>query len=155
MNIAQQTAKHLRDVHFGGNWTTSNLRDTLADVTWQQAITKVDSFNTIAVLTFHVNYFVSALLNVLKGNPLNANDKFSFDHPPINSQEDWEAMKNSIYEEAEAAARLIEQLPDSKLLETFEDEKYGSYYRNINGIIEHMHYHLGQMVIIKKLITKQ
>ena len=154
MNIAQQTAKHLRDIHFGGNWTTSNLRDTLADVTWQQATTKVDSFNTIAVLTFHVNYFVGAMLNVLKGNPLNANDKFSFDHPPINSQEDWEAMKNRIYEEAEATAKLIEQLPDSKLLETFEDEKYGSYYRNINGIIEHMHYHLGQMVIIKKLITK-
>ncbi len=44
----------------------------------------------------------------------------------------------------------IEQLPESKLWETFSDEKYGNYYRNIHGIIEHIHYHLGQIVLIKK-----
>jgi hypothetical protein len=53
MNLTAQIAKHIRDVHFGGNWTCSNLKDNLADVTWQQATTKVRSFNTIVALVYH------------------------------------------------------------------------------------------------------
>ena len=34
----------------------------------------------------------------------------------------------------------------------FVDEKYGTYSRNINGILEHSYYHLGQIVLIKKLV---
>jgi hypothetical protein len=44
-------------------------------------------------------------------------------------------------------------LPENKLEEVFDDKKYGNYYRNITGIIEHNHYHLGQIVLIKKIIS--
>ena len=47
----------------------------------------------------------------------------------------------------------MEQLPETMLWETFADEKYGNYYRNIHGIIEHTHYHLGQIVLIKKIVS--
>ncbi len=47
---------------------------------------------------------------------------------------------------------LIAQLPEGKLWEDFADKKYGSYYRNLQGIIEHTHYHLGQIVLIKKML---
>lgn len=52
MNLTTQIAKHFREVHFGGNWTTSNLKDHLADITWQQATTKIYSLNTIAALAY-------------------------------------------------------------------------------------------------------
>jgi hypothetical protein len=68
MDLTGQIAKHLREVYFGGNWTTSNLKANLADVTWQQATRQVYTFNTIATLVFHVNYYVSAALKVLHGN---------------------------------------------------------------------------------------
>jgi hypothetical protein len=154
MNTPTQIAKHLRDVHFGGNWTVSSLKDHLTDVTWQQAITKVYSFNTIATLVFHINYFIDAVIPVLQGGPLDAKDKYSFDHPPIQSQEDWENMLNKTWTSAENLARLIEQLPESKLWEDFVDNKYGNYYRNLHGITEHTHYHLGQIVLIKKIIQQ-
>jgi hypothetical protein len=48
MNLTEQMAKNLREVYFGGNRTSSNIKDNLADVTWQQATTQVYSFNTIA-----------------------------------------------------------------------------------------------------------
>ncbi len=154
MNLTTQIAKHIREIHFGGNWTDANLKEKLADVTWQQAITKVYGFNTIAALVFHVNYFVSAVLKVLQGELLDAHDRYSFDHPPINSQKDWENFLNKVWADAEEMASLVEQLPDSKLLENFTDEKYGNYYRNLHGIIEHAHYHLGQLVLIKKIIRQ-
>ncbi|MBL7703482.1 MAG: DUF1572 domain-containing protein [Ferruginibacter sp.] len=154
MNLCQQTAKHFRDVHFGGNWTSVNLKETLANISWQQAITKVQDFNTIAALVYHTNYYVSAVLKVLQGQSLNASDKFSFDVPPIQSQADWEKLLNKTWGEAESFAALVEQLPESRFADFFADEKYGNYYRNIAGIIEHIHYHLGQIVIIKKLIQQ-
>jgi len=154
MNLTAQIAKHFRDVHFGGNWTSVNLKETLTDVTWQQATTKIYSLNTIATLVFHINYYISAVTKVLHGEPLTAHDKYSFDLSPIQSQEDWEKLLNKTWSDAENFAQLIEQLPESKLGEIFSDEKYGNYYRNIHGIIEHTHYHLGQIVLIKKMLLQ-
>ena len=155
MNSTAQLAKHFREVYYGGNWTWSNLKDQLADITWEEATTKIDSFNTIAALTYHIDYFVVAINNVLKGTPLNSKDELSFDHPPINSKEDWEKLLRSVWENADAFVKLVEQLPDSKLEEIFVHEKYGIYYRNLLGLIEHTHYHLGQIAIIKKLVRNQ
>ena len=152
MTIIIQIAKHASEVNFGGNWTVSNLKDQLADVNWQQATKQVYDLNTIATLVFHINYFVEVALKVLQGGPLVGNDKLSFAHPPINSQEDWEKMLQKTFTDAENFAAAIETLPESKLLENFTDEKYGTYYRNLHGIIEHTHYHLGQIVLIKKII---
>ena len=154
MNVTTEIAKHLRDVHFGGNWTDSNLKDSLAGVTWQQATKQVHSFNTIAALVYHVSYFVSEVLKVLQGEPLTAHDKYSFDHPPISSQEDWEKLLDKTWTDAENFAGLIEKLPEYKLWEEFSDEKYGNYYRNLHGIIEHIHYHLGQIVLLKRILLQ-
>lgn len=154
MNLPAQLAKHLKDVHFGGNWTSSNLKDNLTDVNWQQATTQVHSFNTIATLVYHVNYYISAVLKVLQGEPLEAGDKYSFDLPPIESQRDWDNLLDKTFADAETFTLLIEQLPEHKLWENFTDEKYGTYYRNIQGIIEHTHYHLGQIALIKKILLQ-
>ena len=155
MDLPSQIAKHLREIHFGGNWTSSNLKDNLADVSWQQATTPVYGFNTIAVLVFHMNYYIGAVVKVMQGGPLDAKDKYSFDLPPIQSQEDWEKLLAKTWTDAETFARLIEQCPEHKLWEDFTDKKYGNYYRNLHGIIEHMHYHLGQIALIKKILQSE
>lgn len=155
MNLQVQVAKLFKDVYFGGNWTSVNMKDTLADVTWQQATTKLDSFNTIAALVYHINYYVSALITIIKSEKLTASDKYSFNHPPILSEKDWENLLDKTWSDAGTFANLVEQLPENKLWEDFWDNKYGNYYRNIHGVIEHTHYHLGQIVIIKKLLSNQ
>jgi hypothetical protein len=154
MKITAQIAKLFRDVHYGGNWTWVDLKTTLADVTWQQATTQVHSFNTIAVLVYHMNYYVRIAINVLQGMPLDGHDKFSFDCPPIQSQKDWEQLVAKTWSDADTFATLLEQMPDEKLEDTFFQEKYGNYYRNMHGIIEHCHYHLGQIVLIKKILLE-
>ena len=154
MNLNHQLAAHLRDVHFGGNWTCSNLKDQLSEVTWEEAIAEVSSFNSMAKLVFHINYFVAAVAEVLEGNGLKAHDKFSFDLPPIQSQSDWDNLRNKSWSDAERLAKLIEASPDGSLNDYFTDVKYRNYFRNLMGIIEHSHYHLGQISILKKIIQK-
>lgn len=154
MNLTKQIATHLRAVHFGGNWTSSNLKDQLADVNWKQATAQVHPFHAIATLVFHMNYYISATVKVLRGGPLDAKDRYSFDCPPIESPNDWGKLLDKTWADAETLADLIGQLPDSTLSETFVDEKYGTYFRCLHGPIEHCHYHLGQIAMIKKLLEQ-
>jgi uncharacterized damage-inducible protein DinB len=136
-----------------GTWiANTNFKHQLSDVTWEQATTKIGSLNTIATLTFHIHYYIAGILQVLEGGTLDIRDKYSFDHPPYHSQADWEKLLNQLWYDSERFANLVEKMPDEKLNEAFVDEKYGNYFRNMDGMIEHSYYHLGQIVLIKKMI---
>jgi len=75
MSITKQLAKHLRDLHFGGNWSCSNLKDQLSNVPWDLAIKQIDNANNIATLSFHISYYVNILKEVLEKKGLNGKDK--------------------------------------------------------------------------------
>lgn len=151
MSLAKQLAKHLHEVYFGGNWTTTCFKEVLKDIDWQLAIRTHQSFNSIATLVQHSGYYVGVLRGVLKEEPFTSKDELSFEHPPISNQQNWEQFIAEVFSTAAETARLVEQITDEKLSEFFVNEKYGAYYRNIAGITEHLHYHLGQIVILKKL----
>ncbi|ASE63432.1 DinB family protein [Chryseobacterium indologenes] len=153
MNSASQLSKRFREVLLDGLWiANTNFKDQLSDVTWQQAVTKIDSLNTIAMLTFHIDYYIAGIVHVFEGGELEIKDKFSFDLTAIDSQIQWDDLRNKLWVDSEKFASLLEQMPDSKLDEVFVDEKYGTYQRTIEGMIEHSYYHLGQITLIKKLV---
>lgn len=153
MNPSVQIAKQFREVYLSGKWVAAtNLKAELSDLTWEQATKKIGSLNTIAALAFHINYYVAGLVNVFEGGTLDIKDKFSFDMPPIESQKDWEKLLSNMWSDAEKFARFVEQMPPEKLAEPFVEEKYGNYQRNILVINEHTYYHLGQIVLIKKML---
>ena len=154
MKLTTQIAKHFREVQLNGKWVATNLKTQLSDLTWEQATTRIGPLNSKAALAFHINYYVAGIVNVLEGGALGIRDKYSFDLPPIQSQEDWERLLDKMWSDAEKFARLVEQLPDEKLWERFADEQYGNYHRNIQAMIEHSYYHLGQIVLIKKMILQ-
>jgi uncharacterized damage-inducible protein DinB len=153
IQITPLISKHFRELHFGENWTSVSVFAVLSTVNWKEATRKVHDFNTIAALTYHIGYFTTALLGVLECKGLSAHDKYSFDHPPINSEEDWQNMLEELRSEVERTAALLDKLDNSTLTEFFVEEKYGSYYYNLHGIIEHSYYHLGQIVMIRKTLN--
>lgn len=154
MSIPQLIAKHVREAHTGGNWTCVNVKDTLADVSVEEANATIGTFNTIATLLAHVNYYVRAVTGVLHGDPLTADDAESFDHSPAITQAEWESRVARAIADGEQFAALIEQMPERKLLDYLAEEKYGIYYRNLHGIVEHLHYHLGQIVMLKRILRQ-
>lgn len=156
MNSNYQIAKRFREVILNGTWiANTNYKDQLATLNWEVATTKFNSVNTIAVLAQHIHYYVKGILNVFNGGSLDIKDKYSFDFPPIQTQKDWEAFLNQFWNDAEAFAALVEQMPEAKLKEVFVDQKYGTYQRNIEAMIEHSYYHLGQIVLIKKILLNE
>jgi hypothetical protein len=147
-------ANRLREVLLNGKWiANTNFKEQVVSVSWEQAIQKVDNLNTIALLTFHINYYLGGLLNVFNGGKLEIKDKYSFDLPEIKSERDWNTLVKDFVNNAEMFANHVEQMDENILDQPFVDEKYGSYLRNIEGVIEHSYYHLGQVSLIKKLIN--
>lgn len=154
MKNTVEIANRFRETILNGTWiANTNYKHQLENLDWKIAVTPVKNLNTISILAQHIHYYISGINNVFKGGPLDIKDKFSFDFPPITSQEDWQAFLNKFWNAAEEFASFIEQMPDEKLDQVFVDEKYGTYKRNIEAMIEHSYYHLGQIVLIRKFLT--
>ena len=130
----------------------TNLKEQIIDLDWKHSTQKIEDFNTIADLTFHIDYYISGVSKVLEGGTLDIRDKFSFDAPPIESEQDWRELVNKFCSDSDKFISLVEKMPDKKLLSDFVDKKYGTYFRNIDVMIEHTYYHLGQIILIKKRI---
>jgi len=146
-------AGRLREVLLNGHWiANTNYKEQLLGLNWQQAIEKVGNLNTIAALTYHINYYLAGLLIAFENGKLDISDRFSFNLPPIQSEADWNILVITFLNNAEKFADRVEQMDDSIFDQPFADQKYGSYLRNIEGVIEHCYYHLGQISLIRKMI---
>lgn len=151
-----QIAHRLREVFLNGQWVANtNYKSLLCGMSWQNATYQIVGLNTIAQLVFHINYYLSGVLEVLKGGPLKIKDKYSFDLHPITTQAEWEELLDEFLSNAVAFANEVEKMPEDKLYAVFVDEKYGTYLRNLEGMIEHSYYHMGQISLIKKMIENK
>ena len=146
-------SQRLREVFFDGKWiANTNYREQISDVTLHQANYKIHDLNSIALLTFHINYYLEGLIQVLNDGVLEISDRYSFDMPLINTDKEWSDLKDRFLKNAATFSNKVAELDDTILDQSFVDEKYGTYLRNIEAVIEHSYYHLGQLVLIKKMI---
>lgn len=155
MNNAQQLASRFREVILNGTFiANTNYRHQLDGTDWQLVTRQVGQLNTIAVLAQHIHYYIAGVLQVLQGGSLDIKDKYSFNFVPIASQQQWNDILERIWNDAEVFAELVAQLSPDQLDSPFTDPKYGTYYRNIDGMIEHCYYHLGQITLLKKMLIQ-
>ena len=156
MERTKDLAHRLSEVLLNGHWiANTNYKSQIENLTWQQATQKIGSLNSIAALTFHVNYYLAGIINVFNGGELEIRDQYSFDLPPIESESDWQQLKDEFISNSQTFINEVHHLTDSKLDQDFVDKRYGTYLRNIEGVIEHAYYHLGQISLIKKMLAKK
>lgn len=153
MSQGKQLSARFNDALLSGKWVANtNYKEILSDVSFKEATSPYKNLHSIAMLTFHINYYIAGVLEVLKGKELCIRDRHSFDMPELQSKQEWEQLRTTLFKNAEEFSNYLTQLTDQKIEENFVDKKYGNYNRNINGMIEHCYYHLGQIVLIKKLL---
>ena len=147
-------ASRLREVLLNGHWiANTNYKEQIQSINWQQANQKVYDLNTIAALTYHINYYLSGILDAFENRKLEISDKYSFDVPQIESEADWNKLIEVFLSNSEKFVDKVQQMEDNIFDQPFFEEKYGTFQRNIEGVIEHSYYHLGQISLIKKIIT--
>jgi len=156
MNNKSELAKRFREVILNGTWiANTNFKNELDNIDWKTATSKFQNLNTIAILAQHIHYYIRGVKNVFLGGNLEISDMYSFDFPDFTSETDWEIFLDKFWRDSEEFAQLIEKVDDDKISEHFVEEKYGTYLRNIDAMIEHSYYHLGQIVLIKKMLNNQ
>lgn len=154
--ISKNIADRLQEVFIDGTWVANtNYKHILQDVDMEMALYQVDNLNTIAALTYHINYYLQGLIPVFDGGDLTISDKYSFDLPDITSEDEWQKMVQELLSNAETFINKVRQLNPDQLSAPFVEPKYGNYYRNIECVIEHSYYHLGQISLIKKMISNR
>lgn len=152
MDTVITLTNRLKEVLIDGQWVSgTNFKKEIENMSWQNATTPVADLNSVAAIVWHIEYYLKGVNNVLEGGTLDIKDKFSFDTPDFKSQTDWENLKVSFYKTCNTYIRLVTKLSKDQLNAPFVDEKYGNYHQNINAMIEHCYYHLGQIVLIKKI----
>ena len=153
MESAHSLARRLEEVMLDGTWIAlTNWQHQLAQVSWEDATRQVGSLNTIGVLAFHIDYYIGGMLPAFDGHPLEIRDKYSFDAPPLSSADSWDQRRETLLTNANIFIQRVKALSEEELEAPFFDPKYGTFRRNIEGVIEHAYYHLGQVSLIRKLI---
>jgi uncharacterized damage-inducible protein DinB len=153
MSRTQDLSDRLRELFLTGKWVANtNYQALLSEVSWLQARSVYSNLNSIAQLTYHVNYYLDGLLRAFDTGVLDISDRYSFDLPPIESEMDWELLRASLLANASRFAEKVASMEDSWLEAPFIDPRYGTVLRNLEGVLEHSYYHLGQIRLIKKLL---
>ena len=152
MSITEAIAQHVLDVHEGNNWTEVDLAHTLRDITLAEATTQTAaSPNTIAALVRHLAYWNRIMAHRAHGEPAVVSPTNGFDGPTLRSEADWAALCADLMASARELAAAIRSFPEPRLEEPII-LKYSSAYKNMQGAVEHLHYHLGQLVVLKNLL---
>ena len=152
MNIAEHIARHLRDVYAGQNWTEVNLQTTLEDITYEEAsqVTPA-SVNTIAGLVHHLAFWNRVMAQRIAGIRVEIPESNGYDSSQLTDADHWHNLKKDCFQSGKHLADVISVLSADQLQQEILPG-YPTAYKSLQGCVEHVHYHLGQIVILKQLV---
>jgi len=154
MQLTEAIAQHVLDVHEGNNWTEVAIGPTLQDVTWREATTLTPaSPNTIASLLHHLTFWNRVMARRAQGVATEVGPANGFDAPVLRDEADWQALQADNRQSAQELAAAIRSFDEARLPAPIMPT-YGSAYKNLQGTVEHLHYHLGQLVLLKNLVRR-
>ncbi len=152
MENSQELGYRLKEVLLTGRWiANTNLQEQLTSISAENAVQCISGCNSIAALTYHLLYYLKGLLAVLQGGSLDIRDADSFNMPTLHNDEDWKALVSEFVNTATNFIFWVSKMDQNQLDGPFVEPKYGTWRRNLEGVIEHSYYHLGQIVLLRKL----
>lgn len=154
MTTPLRLSERYREVTLTGKTVAfTNIREQITDLSYADAIVRPHGLNSVLRLIYHLDYYQRGLIDVLQGGPLTIRDRYSYDVPePIDAVQ-WTTLRQGYLERAEIFANLIAGMSEEVVHEPFVQPQYGDYRTNLEVTIEHTYYHLGQIVLIKKIIA--
>jgi len=151
MDIKSLIAQHVIEAHEGGNWTSNSIKETLQDVSLSAATNvTAASQNTIAAILHHLSYWNRVMIQRIAGIAVEIPDSNGFDVPAITTDQEWKALQEDNIKSAHELASAIRAVDPEDLTSPILPG-YSSTYKNLQGTVEHIHYHLGQMTMLKRL----
>lgn len=151
----QYYVSRFQSIYNGKPWYGESFDKKLYDITNEQAFRKPgEGLHTIAELVHHIVYWRTPLIKRLEGDSTFVASMESDDNWMSMERLQslgWPAIRQHFDASQENLIALLSDQPDS-----FLDEKFSERYSNeelVQGIIDHDIYHLGQIALIRKMVT--
>lgn len=155
MAQAESFADQIEKSISGPAWYGLSLVEAVKDVNAEEALVRLDdSSHSIWQQLLHLNNWIGVFHNRLNGQEM----------PWLAEEEDWPSTKKLTEQEWQKARdtavashkRFVEQarkLSDSQLNEQVPGKDYSFAYM-LQGISQHVAYHVGQIVLVKKHLKR-
>ena len=148
---------HHDQVWQGSPWYGSAVMNGLRDITLQEASGRIANQHTIAEILNHMTQWKKFALEKLRGNAgYDIQVDSHADWIMLNDLDEvtWEQIKKLYGQVTSDLLAEIPNHPDEILGELVSGRKY-TYRELLEGITEHDIYHLGQIMLLKKIMRDE
>lgn len=141
-------------LHFGyagPAWHGDHITKVLADVQVEQLASALPNSHSIAEIIEHMIAWRVFVIKNMQGEVYDiTKDAVNFPKAEQMDVAYWQDLQARLEKSQAQLLGLIRSWPDEKLWETVPGRKY-TFYILLHGIVQHDLYHLGQIVLLKKL----
>jgi uncharacterized damage-inducible protein DinB len=153
MNEPARLRKLFTDHFDGSPWLDVNIMDTLKNISATQAAKKIDHLNSIWQIVNHIICWRETNLKRVNNEIIPAPENNFIEVVMDASEEAWQATLIKLERSQHNILSFLSSSNDSMLEKVYVANGL-SYYEHLQGILQHDAYHLGQIVLLKKLIEK-
>jgi uncharacterized damage-inducible protein DinB len=153
MNELSRLKKLLSDHFDGSPWMDVNIIDTLKNIPASQAAKKINNLNSIWQIVNHMIAWRETNLERLKGEIIPSPENNFIEDIKDTSEEAWQVTLKKMDRSQHNLLSFLSSAKDSMLEKVYITNGH-TYYEHLQGILQHDAYHLGQIVLLKKLLEK-
>ena len=152
MSESKRVSNLYQSIYNGNPWLEVTLANTLENVTAEQAYRKINpNLNTIWEIVNHLIQWRRNILRRVQGEIITTPNHNYFVPILDSSEASWEQSLQSLAKSQEMWNACLSDFNDADF-EKIDQNNNHNFYEDIHGIIQHDVYHLGQIVILKKLL---
>ena len=153
MSESKRISNLYQSIYYRNPLLEVNLANTLKNVTAEQAYKKANpNLNTIWEIVNHLIQWRRNILERMQGEVIVTPDHNYFVPVLDPSEAAWAQSLQTLAKSQESWSTFFESFNDEDLAKIYVNNGH-TYYEHIHGIIQHDVYHLGQIVILKKLLN--
>lgn len=152
MKETKRIAKLFEDLYNGSPWIDVTVMDTLKNISAEQAAKKViPERNSIWQIVNHIIAWRENVLLRVQGNEMLTPNNNYFTEIENISETQWQKELDRLSNSQEQWIRFLDNFDESQFDKIYPSNKM-TYYEHIHGILQHDAYHLGQIVLLSKLV---
>ncbi|WP_026449748.1 DinB family protein [Aequorivita capsosiphonis] len=152
MNESNRIQSLFTDLYHGHPWLDVTLQDTLSRITSEQAFERpIQDGNTIWEIVNHIIAWRENVLKRVQGEVLEIPSNNYIEVIKDPSDEAWQNTLAALETTQKEWLYFLNTFNEADFKKEYPANKL-SYYQHIHGIIQHDAYHLGQIVLLTKLV---
>lgn len=153
MNETQRIQSLFTELYHGQPWLNVTLHDTLSRITSEQAVKRpVKDANTIWEIVIHMIAWRKNVLQRIQGKVVETPSNNYIEKVKHNSEEAWQKTLEALETSQKEWLYTLNTCTEADFKNEYPANNL-TYYQHIHGIIQHDAYHLGQIVLLAKMIN--